>query len=34
MQPVEQLHVRIAPHLAKDGGAFDTLVTDLIEFAE
>jgi hypothetical protein len=31
---MDQLDVRIAPHFAKDGGAFHRLVSDAVEFPE
>ena len=34
VQPVDGLDVRIAAHLAEDGGAFDGLVADGVELAE
>jgi hypothetical protein len=34
VNPVYQLNVGIAPHLTKDGSAFDGLVADAVEFAE
>ena len=33
-QPVHQLHVGVAAHLAEDGGALDRLVGDRVELAE
>src|SRR5881409_3717090 len=34
MQPVRKLHVGIAPHLAKNGGALERLVSDVVQLAE
>ena len=34
VQPVDQLDVRIAPHLAEDGGRLDGPVRQAIELAE
>ena len=34
VQPVHELDVRIAAHLAEDGGAFDGLVSQAVELAE
>src|SRR5690348_17598787 len=34
MQPVDQLDIRVAPHLAEDGGALDRPVAQAVEFAE
>ncbi len=34
VKPVRQLHVRVAPHLAKDGGAFEGAVAKLVELSE
>src|SRR6478609_6673548 len=34
MQPVDGFDIRIAAHLAEDGGAFDAFVSERIKFAE
>ena len=34
VQPVRQLDVRIAPHLAEDGGALEGAVAELVELSE
>ena len=34
MEPVRQLHVRIPPHLAEDGGALEGAVPELVELSE
>jgi hypothetical protein len=34
VQPMDGFHVRIAPHLAEDGRAFDGFVSEAVEFSE
>ena len=34
MQPVDQFHIGVSPHFAKDGRAFDGLIPQFVELAK